>query len=95
MTFPANVDSDPDPTSQIAWPARQGERTRRGSNKHNGQNGRSGSRPSVSRANGSGLSKPPTAEAEGSGKKRMSTMDLFNLSLAMGGSQVAWTVELG
>ena len=95
MTFPANVDSDPDPTSQIAWPARQGERTRRGSNKHNGQNGRSGSRPSASRTNG-GVAKPAGAEAESSGgKKRMSTLDLFNLSLAMGGSQVAWTVELG
>ncbi|EJF61160.1 MFS general substrate transporter [Dichomitus squalens LYAD-421 SS1] len=96
MTFPANVDADPDPTSQITWPARQGEHSRRGS-KHNLDAPRSGSRLSVSRsrANGNGLAKPPAAEAEGSGKKRMSSLDLFNLSIAMGGSQVAWTVELG
>ena len=94
MTFPTNVDADPDPTSQITWPGRQGDRGCRGS-KHNLDDPRSSSRPSVSRANGSGLSKPPAAEAEGSGKKRMSTLDLFNLSIAMGGSQVAGTVELG
>ncbi|KAI0036808.1 MFS general substrate transporter [Vararia minispora EC-137] len=29
------------------------------------------------------------------GKKRMSILDLFNLSVSMGGAQIAWTVELG
>lgn len=106
MTFPpSNADSDPDPTSQIAWPGRQGERGRRGSNLSNkriAQEGISGSRPSVSRANGRGKAKPaPTGsavEAEASpstGKKRMSAYDLICISISMGGSQVAWTVELG
>ncbi|KAI0750774.1 MFS general substrate transporter [Daedaleopsis nitida] len=105
MTFPANVDSDPDPTSQITWPGRQGERGRRGSNmshKNITQEGRSGSRPSITRANGSGSGRPkpsgPAVETEGasgSARKRMSTLDLIYLSISMGGSQVAWTVELG
>lgn len=29
------------------------------------------------------------------GKRRLSTLDLFNLSISMAGAQVAWTVELG
>lgn len=48
----------------------------------------------MSGVGGGGITKPPTAEAAGE-KGRMSTLDLFNLSIAMGGSQVAWTVELG
>ena len=103
MTFPTtNVDADPDPTSQIAWPNRQQDRGRRGSNTHASilREGRSGSRPSV-RLNGNGKHKPAgSAVAEegassSEGKKRMSTLDLIYLSIAMGGSQVAWTVELG
>ena len=95
MPFPANEDTEPD-QSQIAWPGRQGERGRRGSTKSQRnlvQEERSGSRPSL-RAN---ATKPRNAaETEGaSGKKRMSTLDLIYLSISMGGSQVAWTVELG
>lgn len=45
-------------------------------------------------ANSGAVAKPPAEEAAGE-KGRMSTLDLFNLSIAMGGSQVAWTVELG
>lgn len=48
----------------------------------------------MSGPNGSALAKTPAEEAAGE-KSRMSTLDLFNLSIAMGGSQVAWTVELG
>ncbi len=94
MTFPANVDADPDPTSQIAWPGRQGGRGRRASKHLHDTRSGSGSRPSMSGANGGGVAKPPAAETAGE-KSRMSTLDLFNLSIAMGGSQVAWTVELG
>lgn len=94
MTFPANVDADPDPTSQIAWPGRQGGRGRRASKHLQDTRSASGSRPSMSGVGGGGITKPPTAEAAGE-KGRMSTLDLFNLSIAMGGSQVAWTVELG
>ncbi|KAI0719641.1 MFS general substrate transporter [Cerioporus squamosus] len=105
MTFPpANVDADPDPSSQIPWPNRQQDRGRRGSNTQASllREGRSGSRPSVSRVNGNGKHKPvgsavaeEGASGSGGGKKRMSTLDLIYLSISMGGSQVAWTVELG
>lgn len=94
MTFPANVDADPDPTSQIAWPGRQSGRGRRQSKHLHHTRSASGSRPSMSGPNGSALAKTPAEEAAGE-KSRMSTLDLFNLSIAMGGSQVAWTVELG
>ena len=98
MTFPANADSDPDPTSQIAWPGRQGKRdSTNGKHQPVSERDRRGSRSSA--PNGGPL-KPtpagPTEEAEGSSeKKRMSTLDLIYLSISMGGSQVAWTVELG
>ncbi|RPD67263.1 MFS general substrate transporter [Lentinus tigrinus ALCF2SS1-7] len=105
MTFPTtNVDADPDPTSQITWPGRQQDRGRRGSNTHASilREERSGSRPSVNRLNGNGKQKPArsavaeeAADSGSSGKKRMSTLDLVYLSVSMGGSQVAWTVELG
>ena len=48
----------------------------------------------MSGPNGSALAKTQAEEAAGE-KSRMSTLDLFNISIAMGGSQVAWTVELG
>lgn len=97
MTFPSSADSDPDPTSQIAWPARQGKPARSESNGQLNVVGEQGGRSSAPRQNGS---KPPPSESavEGEssgGKKRMSTLDLIYLSIAMGGSQVAWTVELG
>ena len=102
MTFPSNPDADPDPTSQIAWPARQGKPARDqdadGQPKTLGEQDRRGSRSSTSRPNGGGkpVPSPSSSEADGSGgKRRMSTWDLFCLSIAMGGSQVAWTVELG
>ena len=93
MTFPANVDADPDPTSQIPWPGRQAARGRRASKHFQDVRSASGSQPSMNRANGGALSKSPMTKA--TGESRMSTLDLFNLSIAMGGSQVAWTVELG
>lgn len=37
----------------------------------------------------------PEREGDGDSDRRMSTLDLMKLSVAMGGSQVAWTVELG
>ena len=98
MTFPSNADSDPDPTSQIAWPGRQGKPARHGSGSqldHAAEDHRDGY-SSTSRSNGVKHAPAGAAvEAEGSGKRRMSTLDLIYLSISMGGSQVAWTVELG
>ncbi|KAI0638097.1 MFS general substrate transporter [Trametes polyzona] len=94
MTFPPNAEPDTDNESQVAWPIRPSERGRRASQKSQradvDQNGRG---PSDGRGNGAGNGK--ASDAGPSGKKRMSTLDLFNLSIAMAGSQVAWTVELG
>ncbi|KZT12537.1 MFS general substrate transporter [Laetiporus sulphureus 93-53] len=93
MTFPDTADADPDPTTQIAWPSRNGKRARMQSAQGEP------SEEETSNANGSGqpngkkrLSDSPDEELSG---RRMSTLDLINLSIAMAGSQVAWTVELG
>ncbi|KAI9066740.1 MFS general substrate transporter [Trametes sanguinea] len=96
MTFPPTVEPDPDSASQRAWPIRPSERGRRASQKSQRepieQDGRGGS---ASRGNGNGKASDANGATTASGKKRMSTLDLINLSISMGGSQVAWTVELG
>ncbi|CDO71304.1 hypothetical protein BN946_scf184908.g61 [Trametes cinnabarina] len=94
MTFPATVEPDADSASQRAWPIRPSERGRRASQKSQReqieQEGRAGS---ASRANGK--ANDANGATPANGKKRMSTLDLIYLSISMGGSQVAWTVELG
>ncbi|KAH9918249.1 MFS general substrate transporter [Epithele typhae] len=93
MTFPSNPDADPDPSSQIAWPARHGKPSRNGSGT---QAQRVGVEERTTRSNGKPVASGTAVETDSAGgKKRMSTLDLIYLSLAMGGSQVAWTVELG
>ncbi|KAI0353572.1 MFS general substrate transporter [Trametes cingulata] len=91
MTFPATVEPDPDSESQIAWPIRPSERraSQKSQRTEVEQNGNGSS------ARGNGKPTDPAAAGAASGKKRMSTLDLINLSISMGGSQVAWTVELG
>lgn len=86
--FPSNIDADPDPTTQVTWPA--GRRLHRDASSHHA----AAESPQVER------SRPPfnpTKSDEGmqQGKKRLSTRDLINLSISMGGAQIAWTVELG
>lgn len=89
MTFPTTADADPDPTTQIPWPSRNGKRLR----EQNAQDvaEEEVTRNGTSQANGKKNSpdKPDTAG------RRMSTLDLIYLSISMAGSQVAWTVELG
>lgn len=92
MTFPSNVDVDPDPTTQIPWPARGPKRLRASSLE-----------PSASVAGSSTVNDAAYDVTNGKGsnvhkdegKSRMSTMDLIKLSISMAGAQVAWTVELG
>ncbi|KAI0324961.1 MFS general substrate transporter [Cubamyces sp. BRFM 1775] len=90
MTFPTTVEPDTDNESQVAWPIRPSERGRRASQKSQRERDAQDSPAPAGRQNG----KSGDAAAA-SGKKRMSTLDLINLSISMGGSQVAWTVELG
>lgn len=90
MTFPESTEPDSDSASQIAWPIRPSERGRHASQKSQQAEVQEDARaPSGSRTNGK------AADASAPGRKRLSTLDLINLSIAMAGSQVAWTVELG
>ncbi|THH32903.1 hypothetical protein EUX98_g1246 [Antrodiella citrinella] len=91
MIAPPSAESDPDPTSQIAWPGRNGHR----------QNVRMQSpdsaAPTPGSSNGSRSKSrkgTPNNEADPA-RRRMTTMDLIKLSISMAGAQVAWTVELG
>jgi hypothetical protein len=89
MALPA-VDPDPDPTTQIPWPGarkrsdRDLDVSRVSSPPTNPTNNNSSRRPSVG------------SKADANGKRRrLSTLDLVNLSISMAGAQIAWTVELG
>lgn len=88
MTFPANDDADPDPTTQIAWPGARNKRIENIVEEHHadGSDDPSGQSDSRARTNKS---------KDATGKRRMSTLDLFNISISMAGAQIAWTVELG
>ena len=77
-----------DPTTQIPWP---GARKR---------SDRDVDPQETVRSNGNSRYNSPRrpsviARDELNGKRRLSTFDLFNLSISMAGAQVAWTVELG
>jgi len=81
--IPPASDSDPDPTTQIAWPSRH---ARGASRPHTGSNG--SLELSATPRNGS-------QDATNPGKRTLSTRDLITLSISMAGAQIAWTVELG
>lgn len=94
MTFPAvTADSDPDPTTQITWPTARPKRT---SLPHeeltaDGRGNEDGTGDTQVRE---GTVK--NGESNGQqGTGRLSTWNLFTLSISMAGAQIAWTVELG
>jgi solute carrier family 45 protein 1/2/4 len=92
MTLPHISGADPDPTTQIPWPGARKRSDRELDAPGTGTNAlpvNSTSRDSPRRP--SVVSRP-----EVNGKRgRLSTFDLFNLSISMAGAQIAWTVELG
>ena len=88
MAFPSNMDADPDPTTQITWPS--GRRSHRDVI----QESPAVESPQVDRS-GALTSTKPIDDVIPPGKRRLSTLDLIYLSISMGGTQVAWTVELG
>ena len=90
MTFPASIGADPDPTTQIPWPNRQPKQVRIQSQER--ERSRTMPDPSTNNDIADGTAKDSAA---GPSRKRMSTMDLVNLSISMAGAQIAWTVELG
>lgn len=88
MTLPA-VDPDPDPTTQIPWP---GARKRSDRDPDDSRV----SSPPANPTNNSSRHPSVCSKADANGKRRrLSTLDLFNLSISMAGAQIAWTVELG
>lgn len=90
MSFPTSDDADPDPTTQIAWPGARGKRKQ--SKQHNRSTSAHESRERTQ--HGADNNVTPAA-GEDSSKRRMSTWDLFNISISMAGAQIAWSVELG
>jgi solute carrier family 45, member 1/2/4 len=87
MTVPPVSGVDPDPTTQIPWP---------GARKRSDRD-LDAPEPVPSNAGSRYGSRRPSviSRAEVNGKRRLSTLDLFNLSISMAGAQIAWTVELG
>ncbi|THH12545.1 hypothetical protein EW146_g7599 [Bondarzewia mesenterica] len=95
MAFFTNADADPDPTTQIPWPG-----ARKGSEGVVEQGSSSASSTSLEDNTDDQLvsdeTGPRTKSGEDDrGKRRLSTLDLFNLSISMAGAQIAWSVELG
>lgn len=87
---------DADPTTQLAWPT--------SSNAAAALNGSQPDVPPEERYKAptqKGKSPSRDAKAGGAdarseiGRKRLTTLQLFSLSISMAGAQVAWTVELG
>jgi solute carrier family 45 protein 1/2/4 len=90
MTLPA-VDPDPDPTTQIPWP---GARKRSDPDPDDSRV----STPPANHDHTNDSSQRPSvgSRVDANGKRRrLSTVDLVNLSISMAGAQIAWTVELG
>jgi solute carrier family 45 protein 1/2/4 len=88
MALPA-VDPDPDPTTQIPWPGARKRSDR-------GPGDSPVSSPPANPADDSSRRPSVGSRADANGKRRrLSTVDLINLSISMAGAQIAWTVELG
>ena len=79
--IPPIADGDPDPTTQIPWPAR----------------GQADQLPSIAGGStgAEGETNGDSKNSKTSPGKRLSNWDLITLSISMAGAQIAWTVELG
>jgi len=95
MSISYDAGADPDPTSQIAWPARHRQRT--GSNSQRGPEVQSSDQASYQALEGIGKQTNGSSQQHSSeaGRTRLSTWNLVTLSISMAGAQIAWTVELG
>lgn len=79
--IPPIADSDPDPTTQIPWPAKRGQVPTQPFESSVVVDSAS----SVGERDGN----PKTS------KRQLTNWDLITLSISMAGAQIAWTVELG
>lgn len=87
MTLPSISGVDPDPTTQMPWP---------GARKRSDRELDAGATTPPVNSNHASRRGSTVSRAEMNGKRRrLSTFDLFNLSISMAGAQIAWTVELG
>ena len=84
--IPNVSDSDPDPTSQIPWPAARPRQAASSEASTEATVDELGIRTPVSDSKKADLL---------NGKRKLTTWDLVTLSISMAGAQVAWTVELG
>lgn len=91
MTFPSTIAADPDPTTQIPWP--KGRTTRNSRSPLHISNTQENDDTEGSRSTPQDNKR--LEETEDIGKRRLSTWNLFTLSVSMAGAQIAWTVELG
>lgn len=93
---------DPDPTSQMAWPTahRANPQSTSGGDGQLSQADRykastSSTKPKSPQRNASKNDDSTQSENIEIGRKRLTTWQLFKLSISMAGAQIAWTVELG
>jgi len=93
MSFPTSEDADPDPTTQIPWPGTRSIRRQRRTDQEAGSSRLAPANESIDPSTYLGGGSAPGDDEPG--KRRLTTLDLFNLSVSMAGSQVAWTAELG
>lgn len=93
MTIAYNPDADPDPTTQIAWPASHRSRT----TSHSQEETQSVEQESYQAIDGNGKQADGSDKQHASepGRTRLTTWNLITLSISMAGAQIAWTVELG
>jgi solute carrier family 45 protein 1/2/4 len=94
MTISYNADADPDPTTQIAWPARHKQRTA-SSSQHESQQSSGQTSYQAVQGNGKQNNTSMRQHSSESQRTRLSTWNLITLSISMAGAQIAWTVELG
>ena len=100
--MPAPYADDPDPTTQMAWPAshradaesttsREGQLTQ--ADRYRAPSAMA--KPKSPHRNATKNGESSQEEDLEIGRARLSTWQLFKLSISMAGAQIAWTVELG
>ncbi|KAL0949413.1 hypothetical protein HGRIS_009474 [Hohenbuehelia grisea] len=87
--LPPASDGDPDPTTQIPWPA---ARSRTGTHQDDAD---AQTAPAAVERTLSPEHAKRVPSRSPIGKRRLTTWNLITLSISMAGAQIAWTVELG
>jgi hypothetical protein len=88
--IPPIADDDPDPTTQMPWPAARTRHVETTDGNSNAQ-----AEDGINRILVDEHAMKPVKVVPGNLKPRLTTWNLITLSISMAGAQVAWTVELG